>query len=84
MVIMSRSREKLQSVADEIRKTVDMLDMDMVTSTCVYNGYACLCFSENKYNREVRIVVVDFTDGQEVYPRMAEELKDMDIGILGW
>ena len=28
--------------------------------------------------------MVDFTDGQKVYPRIAEELKDLDIGILGW
>lgn len=41
-------------------------------------------FPEKKYNREVRIVVVDFTDGQEVYPRIAGELKDLDVGILGW
>ncbi len=29
------------------------------------------------------MIAVDFTDGQEVFPRLAEELADLDIGILG-
>ena len=39
--------------------------------------------SDEKYHREVHIIVVDFSDGQKVYPRIAAELKDRDIGILG-
>ena len=38
---------------------------------------------EEKYGREVRVIAVDFMDGQEVYPRIAEELADLDIGVLG-
>ena len=26
---------------------------------------------------------MDFYDGQDVYPRIAEELKDLEIGVLG-
>ena len=26
---------------------------------------------------------VDFSKGEEIYPDIAEELKDLDIGILG-
>lgn len=55
VVIMSRSQEKLQKVADEIRE---------------------------KYNQEVLIFSVDFTQGQVVYPRLAEKLKDLEIGVL--
>ena len=55
VVIMSRSREKLQKVADEIQE---------------------------KYKREVLIISVDFTQGQVVYPRLAEKLKDLEIGVL--
>ena len=38
---------------------------------------------EEKYGREVRVIPVDFTDGQDIYPQIEEELKDLDIGILG-
>ena len=40
-------------------------------------------FPEEKYSCEVRIIPVDFSDGQEIYPRIAEELQDLDIGLLG-
>ena len=39
--------------------------------------------TEEKYKREVRVVPVDFTDGQKVYPNIAEQLQDLDIGVLG-
>ena len=55
MVIMSRSQDKLQKVADEIKE---------------------------KYGREVRIIPVDFSEGPELYPHIAEELHDLDIGVL--
>ena len=29
------------------------------------------------------MIPVDFTRGQEVYPQIAEELKELDIGVLG-
>lgn len=55
IVIMSRSQEKLQKVADEIQE---------------------------KYKQEVLIISVDFTQGQVVYPKLAEKLKDLEIGVL--
>ena len=38
---------------------------------------------EEKYGCEVRIIPADFSEGHELYPRIAEELQDLDIGILG-
>ena len=38
---------------------------------------------EEKYGCEVRVIPVDFSEGQELYPRIAEELQDLDIGVLG-
>ena len=38
---------------------------------------------EETYSCEVRIIPVDFSDGQEIYPHIAEELQDLDIGVLG-
>jgi 17beta-estradiol 17-dehydrogenase / very-long-chain 3-oxoacyl-CoA reductase len=37
---------------------------------------------KSKYSVEVRVVPVDFLSGQEVYPLIAQQLQDMDIGIL--
>ena len=37
-----------------------------------------------KYSeREVCVIPVDFSKGGEIYPDIAEELKDLDIGVLG-
>ena len=38
---------------------------------------------EETYGCEVCVIPVDFSDGQEIYPRIAEELQDLDIGVLG-
>lgn len=55
VVLMSRSQEKLEKVAKEIRET---------------------------YHQEALIIPVDFTEGQAVYPRLASQLKSLEIGIL--
>ena len=39
--------------------------------------------TEEKYSREVVVIPVDFSDGMEIYPNIAEQLNDLDIGILG-
>ena len=39
-------------------------------------------FLEKQYAREVKVVVVDFSDGMKVYPSLAEQLQHLDIGIL--
>ena len=36
-----------------------------------------------KYSREVRIITADFSKGLGIYPNLGEQLKDLDIGILG-
>ena len=38
--------------------------------------------AEEKYKREVVVIPVDFSDGLEIYPNIAEQLKDLDIGVL--
>ena len=38
--------------------------------------------TEEKYGHEVVVIPVDFSDGMEVYPNIAEQLKDLDIGVL--
>ncbi|XP_019858264.1 PREDICTED: very-long-chain 3-oxoacyl-CoA reductase-like [Amphimedon queenslandica] len=55
VAIMSRSREKLEKVEEEIR---------------------------SKYNRDVRVIPVDFSEGQSVYDDIQAEISDLDIAIL--
>ena len=38
---------------------------------------------EQKYRREVVVIPVDFSHGMEIFPALGEQLKDLDIGILG-
>ena len=39
--------------------------------------------SGNQYNREVRVIPVDFTDGQSVYADIQAEISDLDVAVLG-
>ena len=39
--------------------------------------------TEEKYSREVVVIPIDFSDGMEIYPNIAEQLNDLDIGVLG-
>ena len=43
----------------------------------------CSSFPQKRHGREVYVIPVDFSGGQEIYPRIAEELQDLDIGVLG-
>ena len=91
---MSRSQDKLQKVADEISElAVSSCSFIPLTSSFLYLFFSLLSPSppsltalhppEEKYSRDVRIIAVDFSDGPELYPRIAEELQDLDIGVLG-
>ena len=39
--------------------------------------------TEEKYDHEVVVIPVDFSDGMEIYPNIAEQLNDLNIGVLG-
>ena len=53
------------------------------TLTTHFTYYTHHTHAEEKYGREVRILPTDFSRGEELYPEIAEKLKDLDIGILG-
>uniref|UniRef100_A0A3B3RLM5 Hydroxysteroid (20-beta) dehydrogenase 2 n=1 Tax=Paramormyrops kingsleyae TaxID=1676925 RepID=A0A3B3RLM5_9TELE len=38
---------------------------------------------ESMYGRQTRIIQTDFTEGPQIYPRIAEKLQGLEIGILG-
>lgn len=39
--------------------------------------------AEDRFGRETRTVQVDFTEGQSIYPVVAEQLEGLEVGILG-
>ncbi|MCG8625005.1 MAG: hypothetical protein MJE68_23770 [Proteobacteria bacterium] len=39
--------------------------------------------TEEKYGREVVVISIDFSDGMEIYPNIAEQLNDLEISVLG-
>ena len=93
MVIMSRSQDKLQIVADEISELIGSSfacppppPLTLHSSSLIphpHTMYPSCPPTEEKYGREVRIIPVDFSDGSEIYPQIAENLQDLDIGVLG-
>lgn len=43
-----------------------------------------ICFHiESLYPIQTRIIVVDFSDGRDIYNRIKEELSTIPVGILG-
>ena len=57
------------------------------THTCTHthmhtHSHLHLMLAEEKYSREVVVIPVDFSDGLEIYPNIAEQLKNLDIGVL--
>ena len=42
-----------------------------------------LVFKGEKYKREVRVITVDFSDGQSVYSDIQAEISDLDVAVLG-
>ena len=45
--------------------------------------FIILLLVESKYDCDVRVIPVDFSDGQSVYEDIQAEISDLDIGILG-
>ncbi|KAI4879482.1 hypothetical protein NFI96_010367 [Prochilodus magdalenae] len=37
---------------------------------------------ESQYGRQTRVIQADFTEGQSIYPAIAQQLKGLEIGIL--
>ena len=81
VVIMSCSQDKLKKLEDEISEyTYNVL-------SCIYPHTHTLhhthVLTEEKYGHEIVVIPVDFSDGIEIYPNIAERLNDLDIDVLG-
>ena len=83
---MSRSQEKLKKVEDEISEYIFPSLPPLPSFTHIIrthtHTFIHLMVAEEKYKREVVVIPVDFSDGLEIYPNIAEQLKDLDIGVL--
>ena len=88
---MSRSQEKLKKVEDEISEYIPLTNLSpsppqhtmlIHTHTHTHLLYLTHALTEEKYKREVVVIPVDFSDGMDIYPNIAEQLKDLDIGVL--
>ena len=49
----------------------------------IYTSWFVCVSTGNQYNREVRVIPVDFTDGQSVYADIQAEISDLDVAVLG-
>ena len=48
------------------------------------NDYMYYIFiTEDKYNRECRVIPVDFTAGLDIYSDISDQLSGLDVGVLG-
>lgn len=47
------------------------------------NSIYWLSGSEGAYGRKTRTIQADFTDGNTIYPAIAQGLHGLEIGILG-
>ena len=70
---MSRSEEKLQKVAIEISELI--MHIPWLSCDSMVLG--------ERYGREVRVLSVDFSQGQQVYDDIQAEISDLDVAILG-
>ena len=49
----------------------------------LFEVISCGCVSESRFGRQTRVIQTDFTEGHHIYPAITEDLKDLEIGILG-
>ena len=42
-----------------------------------------ILISEDKYNRECRVIPVDFSSGLDIYSDISDQLSGLDVGVLG-
>lgn len=84
------------AVCGWIRQAYDEHDEDLHTSYLhtvhmeirvqwmrLFEVISCGCVSESRFGRQTRVIQTDFTEGHHIYPAITEDLKDLEIGILG-
>lgn len=41
-----------------------------------------MSFTENEYKVNTKVIQVDFCEGDEIYDKISNEIKDLEIGTL--
>jgi 17beta-estradiol 17-dehydrogenase / very-long-chain 3-oxoacyl-CoA reductase len=75
IVLIARNQDKMRKVATEIGSK---------NSESIHFGYADDFLSaEEEFGIETKIIVADFSKGRTVFDHIEQELKNVDVGILG-
>lgn len=88
VVIMSRTKVTLDQVAEKISKMLLLLDrftVHLITDGNVQDSADSTFsfFIGNTTGKKVKVIVTDFTK-EDVFSEIVEQLKDLNIGVLGW
>ena len=73
---MSNSVDELKLVEKEICEFLCPLFAYILLLGCIY------VYTVDQYNVSVKIIVVDFSGGAEIYDKIRVELSGLEIGIL--
>lgn len=84
VILISRTPSKLDAVAAEIGKQKKMMTVNRRWTTNLI--FACFFISifrciESKYRVRTKVIAVDFTHN-DIYKKIADEIKELDIGVL--
>lgn len=82
VVLVSRCSTKLQNVAKQIGES-HWKEIKWAFDADWNEFIFCLPHPEGEYGRKTRTIQADFTDGDSVYPAIAQGLHGLEIGILG-
>lgn len=92
-MIMSRTKETLDQVAREISKELlfcsistafKYLILKIWTNTeSALKGPIFGLFPGGTTGREVKVIVTDFVK-EDVFGEIEDQLRELDVGILGW
>lgn len=91
-MIMSRTKETLDQVARKISKELHFL-ISTALKGLILNIWTnmesalkepiFLFFSADTTGRKVKVIVTDFVK-EDVFSEIEDQLRDLNIGILGW
>jgi short-subunit dehydrogenase len=81
-VLVSRNLEKLEEVAREISRSSTEIVQENIFHDCVVK--TSFLSAAAKFNVQTKIIAIDLSKmGFQNIPQMREELKDLDIALLG-
>lgn len=83
VVIMSRSKTRLDQVAREIgTASTCLLYCLCFASYLMYLMFVFSSFAEETTEQRVKVIVTDFAN-ENIFSEIEEQLKDLNIGVLG-